>query len=95
MELFLPDVNWQSHKWTKIGQIKKIGEESYEVAEAIANGDLINAVRETLDTIQTGYTMLSMLMAEWQKEYHSPCPLSRFLTEHEAKLKRKGYLKEV
>ena len=94
MELYFPDVDWESHEWTSIGQLKKIGEESWEVAEALANGDLINAIRETLDTIQTGYTMLNILQDDWQKEYGSPCPLSRFLVEHEAKLRRKGYLKE-
>lgn len=94
MELFLPDVNWQSQKWTSAGQVKKILEEASEVAEALATGDLVNAMRETLDTIQTGFTMLNILQAEWQEEYGSPCPIGRFLTEHEAKLKRKGYLKE-
>ena len=94
MELFLPDVDWQNHKWTSIGQMKKIGEESWEVAEALMNNDLENAVRETLDAIQTGYTMLSILQEEWEKEYHCMLPLESFLAEHEKKLQKKGYLKE-
>lgn len=93
MELLLPDVDWRSHKWTSAGQIAKIGEEVFEVAEALATGDLVNAIRETLDTIQTGYTMLDILQNEWQKEYDSPCPIGRFVSEHKAKLERKGYLK--
>ena len=94
MELYLPDVNWHSQRWTSAGQIKKILEEASEVSEALATGDLVNAIRETLDTIQTGYTMLNILQAEWEQEYGSPCPLKRFIAEHEAKLKRKGYLED-
>jgi hypothetical protein len=92
MELFLPDVNWQSHKWTSAGQVKKVLEEASEVAEALATGDLINAIRETLDTIQTGYTMLNILQSEWEQEYGGPCPTRRFMDEHVQKLERKGYL---
>ena len=94
MELLLPDIDWQNHKLTSIGQIKKIGEESWEVAEALMSGDLENAVRETLDTIQTGYTMLRILQEKWEKEYHCMLPLGNFLAEHEEKLQKKGYLKE-
>jgi len=94
MKLFFPDVDWQSHKWTSAGQVKKILEEASEVAEALATGDLVNAIRETLDTIQTGHTMLNILQSEWLREYESPCPLDRFILEHNDKLKRKGYLNE-
>ena len=52
MELYFPDVDWESHEWTSIGQLKKIGEESWEVAEALAHGDLINAIRETLEGLK-------------------------------------------
>ena len=94
MELKLPDLDWQGHGWEASQQTRKIAEESFEVVEAIAQGDLYNAVRETLDIIQTGHTMLSILQADWQKEYGIPLPMNMFLQEHEEKLKRKGYLKE-
>lgn len=94
MELFLPEVDWERNKWTSAGQIKKIFEEASEVAEALATGDLLNAYKETLDTIQTGFTMLDILRHEWVKEYGSPCPNERLLAEHIEKLERRGYLKK-
>jgi len=94
MELFLPDIDWQGHKWTAKAQTRKIAEESFEVVEAIANDDLENAVKETLDIIQTGFTMLSILEYDWEHFYCDKIPLSYFMDEHSLKLRKKGYLKE-
>jgi len=95
MELKLPDLDWEGHKWTSEGQYRKINEEAFEVMEAICKGDLENAVRETLDAIQTGYTMLRILQDEWEKKNHCMLPLGSFLAEHEKKLQKKGYLKKM
>lgn len=72
--------------WTLPSQLKKLFEEAGEAAEAVALEDPVNTVRELLDTIQTCCTALDMVVGEWGLD------LDRFLTEHEAKLRRKGYL---
>jgi len=87
MNINLPEVDWQSHNWTIPGQVKKIGEEYSEVAEAVALADPINTIREALDTMQTCATLISMVAAD----YH--LNLDRFYREHEEKLRAKGYLK--
>lgn len=88
MILALPEVDWQRHRWTIPGQIKKIFEEAGEVAEAVAREDPVNTIREALDTIQTCVTLINMVQVEWG------IPLNRFMQEHKAKLQHKGYLKE-
>lgn len=87
MKINLPDITIQS-TWTIPGQLKKIFEEAGEVAEAVALDDPVNTIREALDTMQTCATLISMVQQEWN------APLDRFIQEHEAKLARKGYLKE-
>lgn len=82
----LPKVNWQDKNWAIPGQIKKILEEAGEVAEAIAEEDPVNTIREALDTMQTCATLIDMVQAEWDM------PIERFLEEHVEKLERKGYL---
>lgn len=88
MNINLPDVNWQGHKWTIPGQVKKNGEEYSEVAEAVALDNPIETIREALDVMQTCDTLISMVSAE----YH--LSLKRFEREHVDKLRAKGYLKE-
>lgn len=85
-------VDWKKHNWTSSQQVRKIFEEASEVAEALVKGDLVNAIRETLDTKQTCDTMLAILAFQWEQEYDSPCPLKKFEQEHIEKLQRKGYL---
>lgn len=85
MKIDLPEVVIQAN-WTIPGQIKKILEEAGEVAEAIAEEDPVNIVREALDTMQTCATLINMVQAEWKMD------LDRFLVEHVEKLERKGYL---
>ena len=86
MKPFFPDVDWQSHKWTSAGQVKKILEEASEVAEAIGEDDPVNTIREALDTMQTCATLINMVLVEWE------IPLEWFLWEHEEKLIKKGYM---
>lgn len=87
MKYDLPAVNWQHLNMNVPGQLKKIGEEYSEVAEALAEGKYGKAIAETLDLMQTCDTMLSILM----KQYNIP-ELDTYLKAHEEKLHRKGYL---
>jgi len=82
----LPEVDWRSHDWTIPGQIKKVFEEAGEVAEAIALDDWENVVRESLDTMQTCWTLISMVQANYLVE------INKIFREHTEKLERKGYL---
>lgn len=92
MDLILPDVAWEWHAWTLPKQLRKLNEETGEVAEAVAMGDLPNAIRETLDFIQVGHTMLAMVQKQWLEEFGCACPIDKFIVEHVDKLHRKGYL---
>lgn len=91
----LPDVDWQSKDWTIPGQIKKVLEEAGEVAEAIANRDWVEVIKESLDTMQTCKTLISMVL-EHDLHCHEDerIDLDQLLQEHAEKLSRKGYLKE-
>ena len=86
--IFLPDVDWKSHDWTIPGQVKKIGEEYSEVAEAVAMQDPDNIIREALDTMQTCWTLISMVKAEYDIN------IIDYLAEHGEKLRCKGYLRK-
>lgn len=85
MQIKLPDIVIQD-TWTIPGQIKKILEEAGEVAEAIAENDPVNTVREALDVMQTCVTLIHLVELEWG------IGINKFLTEHGEKLERKGYL---
>ena len=85
MKIDLPDIVIQD-KWTIPGQIKKILEEAGEVAEAIGEDDPVNTIREALDTMQTCATLINMVLDDYNMS------LDRFVAEHEAKLRKKGYL---
>jgi phosphoribosyl-ATP pyrophosphohydrolase len=86
--IFLPDINWKSYDWTIPGQVKKIGEEYSEVAEAVAMQDPDNIIREALDTMQTCWTLISMVKSEYDIN------IIDYLAEHGKKLERKGYLRK-
>jgi len=92
MDLKLPDVAWEWHEWTLPRQLRKLNEETGEVAEAVATGDWPNMIRETLDFIQVGHTMLAMVQQQWLEEFGCACNMDRFIAEHIDKLYRKGYL---
>ncbi len=87
MDIRLPDLTIQPD-WTAESQLTKITEEFNEVREALAAHDDVNAIRETLDLIQTGHTLLQIM----DESYDGHLSIPKFLAEHEAKLRRKGYL---
>jgi len=89
MNLNLPDVDWRSQKMTIPGQLKKMFEEAGEVAEAVATNDPVSTIKEALDTIQTCMTLIDMVKAEYLFS------IDKFIEEHNAKLERKGYLKQA
>ena len=85
MKINLPDIVIQPG-WTIPGQVKKIGEEYSEVAEAVALSNPVATIREALDVMQTCATLINMVLLDWEM------PLDRFLWEHEEKLFDKGYM---
>jgi len=85
----LPDVDWRRLRWTPAAQLRKIGEEYGEVCEAVAKDDPVNIVRETLDMIQTGNTLICMVLAEYNLS------MDKLLHEHREKLIAKGYIRRV
>ena len=87
MNLTLSDLIIQPG-WTVASQLCKCQEELDEIKEAAVNGDDVNVIKETLDLIQTGHTLLQML----NEHYDNKLNIGKFLDEHEAKLRRKGYL---
>lgn len=87
MYIKLPDLTIQPD-WTIESQIAKCQEELDEIKEAVATRDDVNAIRETLDLIQTGHTFLQIMNAS----YDGHLNVAKFQAEHEAKLRRKGYL---
>lgn len=86
MQIKLPDINIQPD-WTIAGQIKKIGEEFSEVAEAAVLGNSTTLLKETLDVMQTCCTLIKMVAEDI-------IDLDVLLREHEAKLIAKGYMDE-
>lgn len=87
MQITLPDIDIDP-KWTIPGQLKKIFEEAGEVAEAVANIEYEEAIKEALDTMQTCATLINMILTD-----DDPDELPRYLKEHTEKLLRKGYVK--
>mgnify|MGYP000850598891 CR=1 FL=1 len=85
MNIRLPDLIIQPD-WTAESQLVKITEEFDEVREAIANNDPINVVKEALDLAQTAMTLIEIQRLEYNLN------ITKFVTEHEAKLSRKGYM---
>ena len=85
MKINLPDIVIQPD-WTIPSQVKKIGEEYGEVAEAVAMNDPISTIREALDVMQTCVTLINMVQAEYNLN------LDRLILEHETKLFNKGYM---
>lgn len=85
MKINLPDIVIQPG-WTIPGQVKKIGEEYSEIAEAVALSNPVATIREALDVMQTCVTLINMVLLDWEM------PLDRFLWEHEEKLFDKGYM---
>ncbi len=82
----LPKVDYKKNNWTSAQQLRKIGEEFGEVAEAIAEENPVQTIRESLDAMQTLDTLIRIVAEEYNMS------LDRFYKEHEEKLRRKGYL---
>lgn len=76
-------------KWTIPQQVRKIGEEYGEVVEALLEGNPVEVIRESLDCIQTHWTLINMVA----EEYH--LNIGKLYEEHCEKLVRKGYVEEV
>ena len=93
MRIELPEVDWKTKGWTIPGQIKKVLEEAGEVAEAIAEGDSVNIIKEALDTAQTCFTLIDMVISQTDFEYQI-WTWEQLIIQHKAKLRAKGYLKE-
>jgi len=87
MDIRLPDLTLQPD-WTAESQLVKCQEELDEIKEAVAAHDDVNAIREAFDLIQTGHTLLQIM----DESYDGHLSIPKFLAEHEAKLKRKGYM---
>jgi len=85
MKINLPDIVIQPG-WTIPGQVKKIGEEYGEVAEAVAMNDPVRTIKEALDVMQTCATLINMVQVEYNLN------LDRLILEHETKLFNKGYM---
>lgn len=93
MQIILPDVDWRKHpEWTIPGQLRKIGEETGEEAEAVAANDPVNAIREALDAIQTHMTLISMIAETCWADGTGTRVLAGLIQEHTEKLERKRYL---
>lgn len=82
----LPVIDYSG--WTIPQQVRKIGEEYGEVVEALLEGNPVEVIRESLDCMQTHWTLINMMAGEYQIN------IDRLYQEHCEKLRRKGYLKE-
>ena len=87
MDIHLPTLTIQPG-WTAESQLVKCQEEPDEIKEAVAAHDDVNAIREAFDLIQTGHTLLQII----DNSYDGHLNMTKFLVEHEAKLRRKGYM---
>ena len=74
--------------WTIPQQVRKIGEEYGEVVEALLLGNPVEVIRESLDCMQTHWTLINMVAAEYN------ISIDKLYQEHCRKLVRKGYVKE-
>lgn len=87
MKINLPDIVIQPG-WTIPQQVRKIGEEYGEVVEALLEGNPVEVIRESLDCMQTHWTLINMVAGEYRID------IDRLYQEHCRKLVRKGYVKE-
>lgn len=75
-------------KWTIPQQVRKIGEEYGEVVEALLLGNPVEVIRESLDCMQTHWTLINMVAEEYNMN------IDKLYQEHCRKLVKKGYVKE-
>src|SRR5690554_2133641 len=86
MTITLPEIDWRSQNWTPAQQLRKVAEEMGEVAEAVAENNPIQVIRESLDAKQTYSTLIHIVAAEYD------ICIDKLLKEHVEKLIRKGYM---
>jgi NTP pyrophosphatase (non-canonical NTP hydrolase) len=86
MNITLPEIDWRSQNWTSAQQLRKVAEEMGEVAQAVAENNPIQVIRESLDAMQTYSTLVHIVAEEYRIN------LSKLVTEHREKLIRKGYM---
>ena len=49
MNITLPEIDWRTQNWTPAQQLRKVAEEMGEVAQAVAENNPIQVIRESLD----------------------------------------------
>jgi len=86
MNITLPEIDWRSQNWTSAQQLRKMAEEMGEVAQAVAENNPIQVIRESLDAMQTYSTLIHIIAAEY-----NIC-IDKLLKEHVEKLIQKGYM---
>jgi len=86
MNITLPEIDWRSQNWTSAQQLRKVAEEMGEVAQAVAENNPIQVIRESLDAMQTFSTLIHIVAAEY-----NIC-INKLLKEHVEKLIQKGYM---
>lgn len=86
MTITLPEIDWRSQNWTPAQQLRKVAEEMGEVAEAVAENNPIQVIRESLDAMQTYSTLIHIVAAEYD------ICIDKLIQEHTEKLIRKGYI---
>lgn len=89
MNIILPEIDWRSQNWTPANQLRKIAEEYGEVAEAVAQANPVQVIRESLDAMQTYNTLIHIVAAEYDIR------IDKLVQEHSEKLIRKGYMKPI
>lgn len=88
MNIILPEIDWRSQNWTPANQLRKIAEEYGEVAEAVAQNNPIQVIRESLDAMQTYNTLIHIVAADYGINN-----IDKLLKEHSEKLIRRGYMR--
>ncbi len=86
MNITLPEIDWRSQNWTPAQQLRKVAEEMGEVAQAVAENNPIQVIRESLDAMQTYSTLIHIIAAEYA------ISIDKLIQEHTEKLIQKGYM---
>ena len=82
----LPVVKHKELGLTAAYQLRKIAEEYGEVAEAVAQENPVQVIRESLDSMQTFWTLINIIADDYGIN------IDKLYKEHCDKLERKGYL---
>ena len=82
----LPVIKYKELGLTAAYQLRKIAEEYGEVAEAVAQENPVQVIRESLDSMQTFWTLINIIANDYGIN------IDKLYKEHCEKLERKGYL---